>query len=291
MPIRVDSTESVLAVLVVYEKNLDDVSCWHTLLKLLDNEDRLLKLDHILIYDNSKNPQNLFIPSPQFITYKHNPKNGGTAAAYSFAAGLANKLNINWLLLLDHDTRLPENYFSYAENTIKKYDEEKFIAALVPIVKHLDQVISPAKITSLGSVIPLAKTNGKKLPENITAISSGAFINSKALKEILPIPKELWLDYVDHWIFNKFYNLRYKILCFNSTIDHDLSIKSVKELTPLRIKSILDGEYMHVRGIGYRAKYFYPFRLAKRALIYYPTSKKNALTIIQWVLEKLFKTR
>jgi glycosyltransferase involved in cell wall biosynthesis len=195
-------------------------------------------LSHILIYDNSeKRHQSKLTDSVSGVTYFHNPQNGGTVAAYSYALELAKVIGANWLLLLDHDTAIPLNHLILAADELNNtYDSN--VAALVPVVKHGDTTVSPAFLNKYGSVVPSEDINNKKITDICTAISSGVFINTEALNDIMPFPKELWLDYVDHWMFLSFFRSKWNVLSFKSIIDHHLSIEVPSELGARRLTSI-----------------------------------------------------
>ncbi len=276
----------ILAVLVVYERALETTGAWTELLASLNvDTERDFSLEHILLYDNSKEPTREPPASAQ-ITYSHNPSNGGTAAAYVEATGLALSLGIDWVLLLDQDSILPANFFSQAHKALTAASSVA-ISALLPHVRHGRQLISPARITTLGSIVPLSLDENVRSRNCITAIASGAFIESKTLEKILPFPNELWLDYVDHWIFLQIMERNGNVAIFDATINHDLSVKTPESLSPFRIQSILSGEAFFIRNLGYAARIAFPLRLLKRFFYYVFINYKIAPTFIRWTLDQL----
>lgn len=276
----------ILAVLVVYERALETTGAWTELLASLNfDTERDFSLEHILLYDNSKEPTREPPASAQ-ITYSHNPSNGGTAAAYEEATGLALSLGIDWVLLLDQDSILPANFFSQAHKALTTAGSVE-ISALLPHVRHGRQLISPARITTLGSIVPLRLDENVRSRSCITAIASGAFIESKTLERILPFPNELWLDYVDHWIFLQIMKRNGNIAIFDATINHDLSVKAPASLSPFRMQSILNGEAIFIRNLGHAARIAFPIRLLKRFFYYAFLNYKIAPTFIRWTLDQL----
>lgn len=277
--------ESLLAVLVLYEKEIESAESLSTLVSLLrDSLNDKLVLSHILIYDNSeKRHQSNLTHSVSGVTYFHNPHNGGTVAAYSYAFELAKVIGANWILLLDHDTVIPLNHLSLAANKLNNLQDSN-IAALVPVVKHGDTIVSPAFLNKYGSVVPCEDVNGKKFTDICTAISSGVLINTEALKDIMPFPKELWLDYVDHWMFLSFFRSKWNVLSFESIIGHHLSIEAPSELGARRLTSILNGEAVFLSLMGGLAKKTYYLRIAYRVLKYLRLNPRLVPPMLRWLV-------
>lgn len=276
---------SILAVLVVYQKKIEATGSWAELSNLLNKRsDDLFFLKHILIYDNTKEPHAASVPSAQ-ITYQHDPSNGGTAAAYTTAAKLASSLDIEWLLLLDQDTIIPTNFLKSASLKLKE-THCLDAAALVPYVRHCDSIISPAKITKFGSINPLKRQEKTNSAETLTAISSGTLIRSNVLLRMLPFPNELWLDYVDHWIFLQMKRGSHTVVVFDADIEHDLSIKAPSELSLFRLESILSSEALFTKSLGRLARISFPFRLGKRFLLYSFKNPRLAVALLHWAISK-----
>ncbi len=277
-------TENILAVLVLYERDIEQAESLITLKSLLSESiNTRLVLKHILIYDNSERPHTLKLSdSTSNVTYVHNHHNGGTVAAYIEAIELAQKIAADWLLLLDQDTILPLNYLTSAANELNKTQVSR-IDALIPYVKHGEEIISPTLLTKYGSMIPFTYGRNKNEFNVVTAISSGALLRRQSLKKIFPLPLGIWLDYVDHCIFLQFHKLGYQILVFDSVIEHDLSVKSPLNITEFRILSILHGEYIIIRMLGWYAILFYPVRFVGRLLKYSVKNPKLLIPMLKWV--------
>jgi glycosyltransferase involved in cell wall biosynthesis len=280
--------ESVLAVLVLYEKEIEEAESFSTLVSLVKDSlnDRLV-LQRILIYDNSKQKHNFKLSNGvSSVTYFHNPLNGGTAGAYSYAFELAKEVGASWLLLLDHDTAIPLKHLALAADELNKIQNSN-VAALLPCVKHGDAVVSPALLNRYGTVVPTEDIKNKKNNDIVTAISSGTFINVSGLKEIMPFPKELWLDYVDHWIFLRFSLAKWKVISFNAKINHHLSIEEPSELSAHRIISILNGEKVFLSLMGGTAKKIYYLRIAYRVFKYLRTNPSLVMPMLRWLANRI----
>ena len=284
---------SVLAVLVVYDKKVEEAACWPTVVQWLSAKSEQaptaeqLWLRHLLVYDNS--PGEIERPDAVTsldVTYIHNPGNGGTSAAYESAADMGRTLGCDWLLLLDQDTSLPRTFLQMADHALAT-NEKIRPAAMVPTVRHKGQLISPAILTRAGSIKPVTDVEHAGKQEIITAIASGAIIRTEIVCKITPFPKDLWLDYVDHWMFLGLNRMGGSVAIFDADLVHDLSIKTPEKLSRARLKSILDGERLLISQLGVPAKLVYPVRLLKRSLMYLPRKPSLTLYIGRWVVGQL----
>jgi GT2 family glycosyltransferase len=283
---------NVLAVLVVYKRSLAEVSSLSVLLAwLIQNDITSLRLRHLLIYDNSDVPcdQSLLSQRNNW-SYVHDSANGGTAAAYSHAAKLAPDLKCDWLLLLDQDTNLPEIFMTSAATALKNISSANPVA-LVPYVKHGTRLISPARLTYFGSIKPIIKYKSFSETDCVTAISSGSLIQTSIIQSILPFPPELWLDYVDHWIFFRLHKKNTTVVAFDVTILHDLSIESPQFLSRSRLFSILDSETFLYRNLGIAARCTHPLRLIMRMMRYLVIKPELAIQIAAWMLGRIHSKR
>lgn len=282
---------SVMAVVVAFGRGLDHVDAWPVLRRLLVIDGiQSMRLEHVLIYDNSSQP--LAKPGDQTFgcTYVHDPSNGGTAAAYTRAALLAAELQIDWLLLLDQDTYLPERFLDAAGAALEASASPQ-PAALLPWIYHQGTVVSPATISRAGTIRPLRRSETLREGAQITAIASGSLLRVAMLRALLPIPGELWLDYVDHWIFAELHTRRSRVIFFDQVLQHDLSIRSPASLSQRRLTSILDGEARLLTSLGLTARITYPLRVTLRLLRLAWVNPRLALHTLGWVMRRLALNR
>jgi len=212
----------------------------------------------------------------------HNPHNGGTAAAYAHAAALATQQGCDWLLLLDQDTDIPGNYLASA-SAVACGATGVAPVALVPQVCHGQRLVSPACLTSWGSVRPLPAGSALPAQACVTAIASGALLRTASLQAALPLPAALWLDYVDHWIFMTLHAQGGRLARINETLRHDLSIDHPETLSEARLLSILASEALVHRQLGLAARCMHPVRLLGRAWRYLQTNPRLAQTTLRWL--------
>jgi hypothetical protein len=285
----------LLAIVVVYECDLDAVKSWPFLQQMLtispvsatpniENESCLF-LNHVIIYDNSPKPRAR--PSEQLSNciYIHDFDNGGTAAAYTRACSIAREAGIDWILLLDQDTLLPSGFIKAASAALTRCHLRP--SALVPWVFHGSKVVSPARITKGGTIVPLRHKAQPPVFHDLTAISSGSIVHVPTLDSIMPIPRQLWLDYVDHWIYLQLRTSDSSIVVFDASLQHDLSVCTVESLGPTRLTSILDGEITFLAMLGTKARLIYPFRLAGRILRYARNRPDLAMHTLTWMAHRI----
>ena len=274
---------TVMAVLVVYERDLQQVNAWPWLVTALNTESRAgFKLGHVLVYDNSCNPKAQAAADISHCTYLHDRSNGGTAAAYERASGVAMERGMEWLLLVDQDTDLPQDFLDVAAASLAKLPAEG-LAALVPWVICEGATVSPARVTLLGSIRPLRRGRIFGHIAGLTAVASGSLVRVAALRQVLPFPRELWLDYVDHWLFAQI-NLRGAgIAVFEGVLRHTLSVMTPTQLSRRRLNSILDGESYFQGLLGPVARLVYPLRLLGRVARYALISPRLAVEVVKWM--------
>lgn len=251
----------VMAVLVLYGRRVEESAAWPVLRAWLDATGSGA-LRHCLIYDNS--PESRIDPAtlPANAVLIHDPANGGTSAAYRAAAAQAGAADCKWLLLLDQDTGLPADYLARADRAAAATADA---VVLVPRIRHDGLLVSPATITSSGSIIPTEQPG--KDGGMATAISSGVIVR-RAFVEKVRFPAALWLDYVDHWLFLALAREGGRVITIDVDLAHDLSIRTPRTLSLSRVKSILAAERSFYVALGGRARTLLPARQALRAARY-----------------------
>jgi hypothetical protein len=278
---------AIVAVLVVYQRQLDVIEGWPALLAaLLGPARQSLCLRQIVIYDNSPEPRAKPIADIPGCTYVHDRDNGGTAAAYTRAAAIARDSGVDWLLLLDQDTRLSADYFAALALALAGLPGA-VPGALVPWVVHGVTPISPARVTWFGSIAPLQRDSRPPGPPRLTAIASGSLLHVPSFLELLPLPTGLWLDYVDHWIFRCLQTRSRVVRVVDQVLQHDLSITNLGQISRRRLVSILEGEAQFQRLLGIGARLIYPIRIAARVIRYLYIRPRLAIYTLAWAWQRV----
>ncbi|MES3023180.1 MAG: glycosyltransferase [Pseudomonadota bacterium] len=280
------SVQKVLAVIVVYNCHWDAVVAAGYLLRQLERAtpQAPLQLDRLVIYDNSPLPMAAPAAPHARIDYRHDPGNGGTRGAYDYALQQAGAGGQAWLLLLDQDTLLPDNYLQKASEACAAHPGRQ-VDLLFPRVEDAGRCISPGYVTRLGSVAPVAKgaLPGDTARRGLTGIASGSMVRAAAWRKIAPLPPQLWLDYVDHWIFHQMNLGGASGALVDATLQHKLSILNMAEVSRQRLDSILDGERLFMRSLGLPARLAYPVRLLLRLARLRASCPPAASNMLAWL--------
>lgn len=244
--------DGVLAVVVLYNRSFNDVPCAPRLMQWLaapGTASTRLSLARCLIYDNSPVAQPLDFDRHERIDSFHDLSNGGTRAAYLYALKIAGARGYPWILFLDHDTGLPQDFFLDAERALATAAPAAPVCSVVPCVFDGLALISPSWITSYGRVHVLqdaqTATHGRV---GLTAIASASLVRTASLTAILPIPAVFSLDYLDHWLFRELQRRGEWIALSPARVEHSLSVQSMKSMGIDRYRAILAAELAFLRS-------------------------------------------
>ena len=245
-------SSNVLAVVVLYNRAFKDVPCAVRLKQWLaapGGTSTRLSLAHCLIYDNSPLPQSFDFGGHEQIELFHDASNGGTRAAYLYALQIASTKGYSWILFLDHDTDLPQDFFLDAERALVTAAHDALVCAVVPRVFDGPVLISPSCITAYGRVgahtdVLIAANDGVEL----TAIASASIVRTESLAAVLPIPAAFSLDYLDHWLFRELQRRGEAIAISSACVEHSLSVQSMRSMGIDRYRSILAAEHAYLRS-------------------------------------------
>lgn len=254
----------ITIVIVLYKQAIQQNKTVETLTTAIWVQQNLEHDLEIILYDNSPEKQE-FDPAAYpglAISYYHDPRNLGINTAYNYAFDLANKRGSNWMLLLDHDTEITEDY-------VKQFDQlgsfDQNIAAVVPIVHYEGKMISPVMSNTLRPLAAEKPLAG--LQHNpVMAINSGALIRVPFLIEIGGFNERFPLDYLDHWLFHEIYAKGYKVFLMDTVLEHELSVMDYNRVSLPRYKSILDSEVLFYKEYKKELLPGYKSQLVKRLL-------------------------
>jgi GT2 family glycosyltransferase len=253
---------SVLAVVVTYRREWTSVRSGDFLVDTLGRQTSDgLTLERALIYDNSPEPTARPSTASDLLVYVHDPRNRGTQAAYWHGLELARSKGHDWLLLLDQDTALPPDYLA-SVSRLKVAD----LDVLLPNVVHGNKVISPGYLSRWGSVVSGALPHSPSDKGTPTGIASGAMIRSSALQRLGKPPAELWLDFLDHWMFWRLHMLGCRFGALDTWIAHDLSIERMDQIPVSRLHSIWNAERRFMADLPWTARLTYPTRQLNRMM-------------------------
>ncbi|MDQ0231433.1 glycosyltransferase [Metabacillus malikii] len=272
------------AVIVLYKVKVNDSKTIQSLSKsLLTHKDLNNKIEFI-IYDNSPEKQeidpNLFGDCK--LIYVHDERNEGISTAYNYALTVANNTKSKWLLLLDHDTNLTNDYL----DMIIDYNEaDRHVAAIVPTIYSSGKKISPVFSNTFKPLQDEQPGVGVQ-SDPVMAINSGSLIKVDFLNKISGFNREFPLDYLDHWLFYEVYKSGYFVNVLNVELEHDLSVMDYNNVSFTRYRSILDSEYTFYKKYKKELYPAYKKQLVKRLLKQFilVKNKKIALYTLKQIL-------
>lgn len=154
----------------------------------------------VLVWDNS--PAKLDNPQLSFsFEYRHSDRNLGVSGAYNRAMEWAESIGCPWLLLLDQDTTIPEDYFRKMLQYSRTFQDEERIATIVPFVHSHGRLVSPRRFGRMARnhLIPKSVTGIYK--KNAYAVNSGTLLRTSALREVGGYSEQFWLDLSDAYVF------------------------------------------------------------------------------------------
>ena len=243
-------------VVVIYKSNPRDLS----LIKVITQEICKNSNLELLVFENSANEKSKKIKRNKegYYFYKET-KNLGTAGAYSFAIDFFMNLKCKYIILLDQDSIIDCKYF----NQINELLSFKNISVAIPKVISNRKQVSPSCFNFLWG--PSSRKPIFKITSFKTAISSGSIHSMDLISSFKPFPKELWLDYFDHWLFLKYSNSNVKIDLIDFEISHDLSIQNLSSISSFRLKNIYSSEkYFFFNHLGRLSLFTYYLKITLR---------------------------
>lgn len=267
----------ITMVVVIYKQVPEESKTFLTLKHMLFSKKAYWEDFELILYDNSleKNDISLINYEGINISYFHDPRNLGIANAYNFALSQAKKNGSKWLLLLDHDTEITNEYVDKIFNLSKMPSD---VVAIVPKINCENTMISPVFSHSLRPLAGERPASGiQKNP--VMAINSGALIQVDFLSKINGFNQNFPLDYLDHWLFNEIYEKGFKVWLLDVILEHELSVMDYSRISLNRYKSILDSEMNFYKNYKKDLYSSYRAQLAKRLLKQLLTVKNKKIAM------------
>jgi hypothetical protein len=235
----------VLAVIALYKRSLEQSQTLMSLEFAFRSHPEVLKCFHVLVWDNSStaltNPR-LGFP----FDYFHSSKNVGTSGAFNGAMELAEKMGIPWLLLLDQDTTIPEEFVPKIAAYGQRFAHDPEVAAVLPLLWCRGQLISPNYLSNLYRILPVPRaSHSTRFKKQVFACDSATLMRVSALREAGGYDEGLfWLDFSDIYVFAAFYrNGRSAYIASDLQLEHSLSITDYGNgLSPERYRNFLAAE-------------------------------------------------
>ena len=247
-------------IIVLYKTKLEDSLTFKALKKNLS----LLKDlgSKILIYNNS--PEIETPQSNDYVIYTPT-ENLMLAGAYNYALQKAIENKAQWLLLLDQDTELNQDYFERLNAFLNKTDVSSVYDVVVPTLSIGDKHLSPiAYYKSTGPFIshlnkPLRNnedvvkyvTNEGK---NYAAFNSASLLSIEILQRINGFDENYPLDMLDHKYYHLLNKLGAKIYILDAHLKHTLSLlEKENTMSVTRYQGYIDKCFIFAKALGFTA--------------------------------------
>jgi hypothetical protein len=233
------------AVIVIYRCQLAEAASFLTLTNALRFAGVSPEAFELTVWDNSPEPQEM--PRWDYpIRYSHDSSNSGLVPAYNRAAQACLKAGCEWLLLLDQDTRLPEDYFDHFFRAVG-WVQDKTVA-IVPRIRAAGKMVSPVRIVhGIVGIRVLDPTFQGPRDLETSTINSGAFVRVSFIHAISGYPERYSLDAVDLWFFAEAYARGRNLYVMPVWIEHELSITDIRSISLQRWRNIMRSEVQFYR--------------------------------------------
>lgn len=251
----------ITIILVLYKTELHDSISYKTLQQCR----HLLSWANtrLIIFNNS--PETEVPQSGEYIAVNsgHNSKLYG---AYSYALQYAEKNGFDWLMLLDQDSELTEQYFIELKRYFETCENEN-TAAIVPTLKSGITTLSPHKYKVTSGPLWYSKNlKPGKIDTYMAAFNSCTVVNVGKLLSIGGFPQEYPLDSLDTCYFYRLKKKGYDFFLLPVIITHNLSLLDYKHMTRERYASIIEADNRLAKEMGRLTVFFLKIRLLCRCL-------------------------
>jgi GT2 family glycosyltransferase len=213
----------VLVIMVLYKTQLSESPTFQGLIGAFSTHPDLAQSYELMVWDNSPDPiANGRLPIP--ILYRHSNENLGVSGAYNYALDHAIDSGIEWILLLDQDTKITSDFLIAMLTRVQELDSNQTIAAIVPTVRTGRLVVSPS-FRALGKTRPYPQGESGIAFGEASAINSGCVLRAASLRTVGGYSPDFWLDYSDVYVFHQFFLHGMRVWrAADVEIEHDLSL-------------------------------------------------------------------
>ena len=284
----------ILIVVVLYKMPLGDSATIAGLSRSFEMLPQLLDSMSILIWDNS--PSRLDNPELPFpFEYMHIGENLGISSAYNRAMLVAEASWTPWLMFLDQDTTLTDNFLSRMLEYSREQERNPRIAAVAPYLMAGSGIISPGVI-HINHTKPMSLGISGEYTKGCYAANSGMLMRVTSLREIGGYDEKFWLDYSDIVVCHKLYMQgKHLYIAGDLLLQHRLASNDYDgSMSPERYRNVIkaEGAYWDL----YRSSWenvALTARLLARFCKQYIRYKNKAFTGITWkyLLQRIFTSK
>ena len=198
---------------------------------------------NVLLWDNSP-AADTSERLPDRVRYVADESNSGLAKAYNRALDWAIEQGSNWLLTLDQDTAVPEDFFQKMAAAARASTRYAGVGAIVPQIAAGNKQLSPNwfQFGAIPGWYPAGYTGVPR--EAVFAFNSGAMLNVAALQQAGGYDPRFWLDDSDAMIFSKLHEHGKRVyIAGDIQVEHEFSMKDMqRRMSPARYRNALLAE-------------------------------------------------
>jgi glycosyltransferase involved in cell wall biosynthesis len=233
----------VMVVIVLYRIAPGDSPAFRSVMAARQGFSREAGEVRVLLWDNSPAAgagDNL----PDGVAYFPDESNSGLATAYNRAMEWAELHGAEWLLTLDQDTAVPQDFFVKMATAASASTRYAGVAAVVPQIAAEGRRLSPNWF-QFGAIPRWYRTGYVGVPaEPVFAFNSGAMLRVDALKRVGGYDPRFWLDNSDAMIFSKLHEHGKRVyVAGDIQVEHEFSMKDMqRRMSAARYQNALFAE-------------------------------------------------
>lgn len=247
----------ILFILVLYRANKEQSQAYNSLKALLDEKTRN---ELLFVWDNSQN--NIML-----------------SGAYNKGLDYAIQNKKKWIVLLDQDTKVTQQYIDSISEISNEYD------VYAPLLKNQSgKQLSPVWYDC--SKGPFGHLSTKESEKKIcSAFNSGVILKADLVKSLGGFNPDFPLDYLDFWLFYKLSKSNAKIKIMNVELQHNLSVESADYTSKERYLLLLSAERKFANILGERSMRYYKYILFLRSMKWFLSGHKYWRETIKALLQ------
>ena len=233
----------ILAVVVLYKRSPQESQTIQSLIQVFQRNPELKASVRVLLWDNSPIPV-ADVSLPFSFDLRSARRNVGTSGAYNYAMEFAESLQYQWLLLLDQDTTLSDEFLLGMVGYAEKFRDELEIATVVPFIFSHGALVSPRRLRSFNRLQQIPLTFSGLYKDRAYAVNSATLMRVAALRQVGGYNEEFWLDLSDVYVFQALYRAgKYMYIAGDLRLEHSIaSMDFDNEMSPERYRNFMAAE-------------------------------------------------
>lgn len=258
----------IVIVIVLYKTSLENSKTYTSLTKHI----QLFKHEYsLIIYNNSSE---ISIPEGYY-TLINASENNKLTGAYNFALNFAETNLAEWLLLLDQDTEITDDYFNKLSAYLSANSITNDIVAIAPFLTENKRQISPHNIFFFNNLVSKVKKPGVQ-HRHIIALNTLSLIRTEFISKIGGFSTKYPLDMLDYWTYTQIHKHQMKIYVLNTYVEHSLSVSDFeKNMSVSRYADLVKAEKNLMSESGSLQLLVYKFKLIFRLIKQYMLFKNK----------------